>query len=135
MTPDVRLELADVDQVLPTVRAAAERALDGGAFTPDDLAAECREGRALCFYASNWGLVIARLSPNRRHGDLELEVWLAVSTGPSGAIDEFTPELEIIARRMQAKRIVFATMRPGFMRRPPAGWALREMTFEREVAP
>jgi hypothetical protein len=130
----VRLDLADVDQVLPEVRAAAERALDGASCTVDDLACECREGRALCFYASGWGLVIAKLNPNRRHNDLELEVWLAVSTGPTGAIDEFTPELEIIARRLRATRIVFSSMRPGFMRRPPAGWQMREMTFEREVA-
>lgn len=129
----MRLELADADLLLPHYRGEAERALDGGAYTPDDLARECREGRALCFYASGWGLVICCLSPNRRHNDLELEVWLAVSTGPDGAIDTFTPELEIIARRLGASRIVFASMRPGFMRRPPAGWTLREVTFEREV--
>jgi hypothetical protein len=130
----VRLELADADLLLPHYRREAERALDGAAFTVDDLVCECREGRALCFYASGWGLVIAKLNPNRRHNDLELEVWLAVSTGPAGAIDEFTPELEIIARRLRANRIVFSSMRPGFMRRPPAGWQMREMTFEREVA-
>lgn len=130
----MRLELADVDLVLPYYRREAERALDGGPYTPDDLARECREGRALCFYASGWGLVICCLTPNRRHGDLELEVWLGVSEGPGSALDEFTPEFEVIARRMGAKRIVFATMRPGFMRRPPAGWTLREMVFEREVA-
>lgn len=130
----MRLELADADLLLPHYRKAAERALDGAAFTVDDLACECREGRALCFYASGWGLVIAKLRPNRRHNDLELEVWLAVSFGPDHAVEQFTPEIDEIARRLHAKRVVFSTFRPGWMRRPPEGWQMREMTFEREVA-
>lgn len=129
----MRLELADIDDVWDRVAPLAQRVLDGAAFTADDLARECREGRALCFYASGWGLVVCKLLPNRRHNDLELEVWLAVSFGPHQAVEQFTPEIEEIARRLQAKRVVFSTFRPGWMRHPPDGWKMREMTFEREV--
>lgn len=129
----MRLELADIDEVWERVGVLAERVLDGADFTAEDILRECRRGHALCFYASGWGMVIAKLHPNRRHNDLELVVWLAVSFGPGQAVEEFSPELDEIARRMQAKRVVFSTFRPGWVRRPPPGWTMREMTFEREV--
>jgi hypothetical protein len=128
------VELADIDEVWPEVAAAAERVLDGADFTAEDIARECREGRALCFFASGEGLLIAKLNPNRRHNDLELVVWLAVSLGPHGAMDKYLPDMDELARRLGAERIVFSTFRNGFVRRPPAGWRIREMTFEREVS-
>jgi hypothetical protein len=134
----VRLNLLDIDElhdVFVRVMPLAARVLDGADFTAEDIERECRDGRALAFYASGWGLVVCHLNPNRRHNDLELVVWLAVSFGPGQAVEEFSPELDEIARRMDAKRIVFSTFRPGWMRRPPPGWNLRDITFEREVAP
>jgi hypothetical protein len=129
----MRLELVDIGQVWERVAPIAQRVLDGADFTAEDIVRECQQGEALAFYASGHGLVIVKLHPNRRHNDLELVVWLAVSFGPDGAVPDFMPEIDEIARRLRASRVVFSTFRPGWMRRPPEGWRLRDMTFEREV--
>jgi hypothetical protein len=127
------LLLVDIDDIWDEMAGHMRQTLDGADFTAEDLARECRLGKALCFYASGQGMVIVKLHPNRRHNDLELVVWLAISLGPHGAIERYLPEIDEIARRVKAKRVVFSSYRTGFLRRMPEGWRLREMTIEREV--
>lgn len=126
------LGLADIDQEWPRIAALAERALAGDDFTPDNLRLECREGRALCF-ASSDGVVVVTLIPNRLRGDLELVVLLAASVGPHGAVEAYLPEVEQVARDLGAARVVFRSRRRGWLRRPPPGFTLREVTYVCEV--
>jgi hypothetical protein len=84
-------------------------------------------------FASDDGVVIVTLMPNRAKQDLELCVVLAVSTGPHGAYEAYLPEIEQIARDLGAARIVFYTRRRGWERRLGPDWSLRSISYVREV--
>lgn len=120
----------DARGALERFRDVVAIALDGADYTPEDMAREVEEGRALCFTASD-GVVVVKLHWNRRLEDNELEVWLAAST-TNGAVETYLQSIEAIARDLGAVRVVFSSFRRGWLRMP--GWKLRELTFERSLA-
>lgn len=113
--------------------SSVSRILDGADYTADDVARECDTDRALCLVPeSGAGVVVVRLQYNEQRGDMELDVWLAASDEPHGAIERYMPEIERVARELQAARLTFSTFRRGWLRRA-GSWTLRSATFEREL--
>lgn len=126
------LRPADIDDYWDRIEAVAHTVVDDGTLTAENVRDECREGRSLCF-ASDEGVAIVTLLPNRAKNDLELCVVLAVSTGPHGAYEAYLPEIDQIARDLGAARIVFFTRRRGWERKLGSDWSLRSISYVREV--
>lgn len=127
------IPLADIDEVWPRIAAAAEELLAQDEYGVEDLKRDCREDRALCF-ANEDGVMVVTLGPNRAKGDLEMCVWLVVSTrGGPGVTEEYMPAVESLASQLGASRVVFHTRRPGWQRKLDCRWRLRSMTFVMEL--
>jgi hypothetical protein len=132
MSVSNRLLLVSVSDVWHRIESVATPLLDSDGVTGEDLRLECEAGRALCF-ASLDGVTIVTLVPNRWRKDHELFIWLAVSTGPHGATEQYLPELEQVARDLGAARMVFRSSRPGWERKLPPNWKLREIEYACEL--
>lgn len=127
------LPARDAREALKSAGAAVARILDGADYTADDVARECDADRALCLVPEvGAGVVVVRLQYNEQHGDMEMDVWLAASAEPHGAIERYMPEIERVARELRAARLTFSTFRRGWLRRA-GSWTLRSATFEREL--
>ncbi len=127
------MQLTDISLVWPEIRVKAEKALDGGNISADNMYRECLRGRALCF-SSDDGVIIVALDPNEYKNDFELLVLLAVGWGKHGAFDRNQKHVDQIARDLGASRVVFTTRRKGWERRLGPEWSLRSVTYVKEVS-
>lgn len=99
----------------------------------EDLRRDCREGRALCLISDD-GVLVISLRPDRYgNGDLELFVRMAASWGDRGTIQRNEAHLDVIARELGAKRLVFHTQRPGMIKVLRPEWSVAYTVFERVV--
>lgn len=128
----MRLQLADFDRVWPKIERAARKAFVGADWIADDLREVCRQRAALCFSCEH-GVVVAELARNFYRHEFELIVLFAASIGPHGAVVEYLPEIEELARELGAVRIVFWSHRRGWDRHLPPGFKLRRIEYALEV--
>lgn len=130
----MRLRLTDLDRVWPKIEAAARKAFEGAGWIEADLRAVCRRREALCFSCED-GVVVAELARNFHRSEFELIVLFAASIGPHGAVVEYLPDIEELARELGAVRIVFWSHRRGWDRHLPPGFKLRRIEYALEVTP
>lgn len=122
----------DIEQIWPAIRPLAEKVIRGDDATEMDIFRECQAGRAMCLACED-GFVIVTLVPAKFESELELVVWLAVSTGPNGAFERQEPNVDSIARELGAKTVVFHTRRKGWEKKLSKEWKLRSITYVKEV--
>lgn len=129
----MRLLLANISDVWHRIESVAEPLLDFDGTSAQQVRLECEDGKSLCF-ASLDGVAIVKLLPyHEAPGEFELFIWLAVSTGPHGAFEAYLPEIEQVARDLGAKHMSFRSPRPGWTKKLPDKWRIREIEYECDV--
>lgn len=124
--------VTDIDAAWPLVGPLVA-GVDPSDNAGHNLRLDCREGRALCLVSDD-ALLVVNLQPDRYgSGELELFVRMAVARGDKGSIQRNDAHLDLIARDMGAKRIVFNTVRRGMRRVLSPAWTVRHTVFERAV--
>lgn len=130
-TPPFEL-ITDVAEVWPVLQELAPPAVDGHNVQIEYVAAEIAADRAMCLRSAD-GVLLLVLQANLQKLDLELNVWVAASTGPPGMIDRYLPVVEQIARDVGAARVVMQSPRLGWLRALPERWRVTMVTYECEV--
>ncbi len=127
------LRPSNISPLWPRLKPYAEKYIvDGNPETADNIRKKCIRKEALCF-ASDEGVVILSLAPNRTGTGFDLWVLLAVRWGGPGAVKKYTPWLLRTARELSASRIVFVTIRRGWLKILCPGWRRESDKYVLEV--
>lgn len=122
------------DRIRPGIVECLKHQHEG--MVPEDVFADLRSGNAVLFLCEDCFVVVK--STWAGNGDKQLLIWMAYSfvkrrPDQESILQEYTPDLEQIARTTDSWFMTFASARKGYERALPEGWEHLCTTWRRRI--
>lgn len=129
----MRLNRVEIEPYWDAIKESVSNLVKGSHARAEDVYAACKYGHAHLFISEDVYIVFQEQNHQMDH-EKELFIWLAERlNNKTNIMYDYQEEVIEIARGVGAKRIVFLTTRPGFLKALPSGWRMRYTTYELEI--